>query len=243
MEYEAGWTYGMYWTESGGAFVNFGTVDVTLEDWWRNIYINSLTSLTKINEMYGDDPNYANRVIIAKIWESYIYSQIVSFWGPVPFTEAINEKVASSYDSETTIYHTLISDLMTSADSLALNGDTYTPNADLVYGGNVVKWKKFARSLALRLTMQIQANDNEFARPVLDQLLAEPATLIGSNDDNAIFKWYKGQNQWSPLYQRFIYSPGDRHVNISEFLYMYMFPYEDPRLSVYAEPSVNNGAL
>src|SRR5512147_3153701 len=35
IEYEAGWTYGMYWTESGGAFVNFGTVDVTLEGWWR----------------------------------------------------------------------------------------------------------------------------------------------------------------------------------------------------------------
>src|SRR5512145_1559640 len=31
LEYEAGWTYGMYWTESGGAYVNFGTVDVTVQ--------------------------------------------------------------------------------------------------------------------------------------------------------------------------------------------------------------------
>jgi hypothetical protein len=241
MEYEAGWTYGMYWTESGGAFVNFGTVDVTLEGWWRRFYINCISSLSKINQMYAADSNFTNRVLIAKIWESYIYSEMVSFWGPVPFTDAINEDIASSYDSESAIYHELIQNLISCSDSLDVNGDTYMSAADLIYAGDITKWKKFARSLALRLTMQIYQNDAAFAGPVLTELLADPARLITSNDDNAIFQWYAGSEQWNPLYQRFIYSPGDRRVNISEFLYMYLAPYADPRLSIFAEAAAASG--
>lgn len=241
MEYEAGWTYGMYWTESGGAFVNFGTVDITLQDWWRRFYINCLTNLSKIDELYKDDPNYTNRVIIAKIWESYIYSQMVSYWGPVPFSQAINEDITSGYDSEETIYHTLISRLLTYSDTLDATKDKYDSKADLIYGGNIAKWKKFANSLALKLSMQIYAKDKTFTEPVISQLLANENELISSNDDNATFKWYKGSLQWNPLYQKFVYSPVDRKVNVSEFLLMYMQPYGDPRMQLYAEPAAVNG--
>ncbi|HEX2394928.1 MAG TPA: SusD/RagB family nutrient-binding outer membrane lipoprotein [Bacteroidales bacterium] len=241
MEYEAGWTYGMYWTESGGAFVNFGTVDITVQGWWRRFYIRTLAGLSKIQQMYETDPTYKNRVLISKIWESYIYSQMVSYWGPIPFTDAINEQVTSVYDDETTIYHTLINDLIACSDSIDLSGDTYMTTADLIYEGDLVKWKKFARSLALRLAMQIMHNDSEFAGPVLTELLSAPDELISSNADNAIFQWYPGSESWNPLYQRFEYSPGDRKVNISEFLYLHLEPYADPRLSVYAEAAAANG--
>ena len=243
MEYEAGWTYGMYWTVSGGAFVNFGTVDIALEGWWRSLYVTSLTGLAKIVEMYGDNPDYTNRVLIANIWKSYIYSQMVSCWGPVPFTEAINEDVSQAYDSEITIYHTLINNLIAYADSLDVNGDTYLEKADLIYGNNIVKWKKFARSLALRLTMQIRTRDNDFALLALNQLLSRPEDLIASNDENANFQWYNVSGERNPLYERFIYSPGDRHLNISEILFMYMDPYSDPRLQVYAENPINGGLM
>ena len=82
----------------------------------------------------------------------------------------------------------------------------------------------------------------EFTGPVLSELLSDPARLIASNDENAIFQWYPGLDQWNPLYDFFIYNPRDRRVNISELLFLYLDPYNDPRLSVYAETAASDGA-
>jgi hypothetical protein len=166
---------------------------------------------------------------------------MVSLWGPLPFSDAINEQVTQSYDGEMDIYHTLINDLVNFSDSIDLSGDTYMSTADLIFAGDLSKWKKFSRSLALRLAMQIRNKDPEFSDPIITGLLNSPDELISSNSDNAIFQWYPTSDSWNPLYERFEYSPGDRKVNISEFLFLYLNAYADPRLSVYADAAAANG--
>jgi len=241
IEFDAGWTYGVYWTVSGGAFPTLGYTDNTLREWWRRFYERPLLALDHIELQFGDNPVYTNRVAISNIWESYLYSQMISFWGPVPYYEALNGEEFVPYDDEATIYAAILEELKTAADSLDVDGDNYSANADLIFGGDIEKWKKFAHSQRLRLAIRINKAAPDIADPIIEELLADETILMESNDDSAIFQWYEGSQQWNPLYQQFVYSPIFRKINVSEFMMMYMQPYNDPRISVYAEPAATSG--
>jgi len=116
IEFDAGWTYGVYWTVSGGAFPTLGYTDNTLREWWRRFYERPLLALDHIELQFGDNPVYTNRVAISNIWESYLYSQMISFWGPVPYYEALNGEEFVPYDDEATIYAAILEELKTAAD-------------------------------------------------------------------------------------------------------------------------------
>ncbi|MCP4122341.1 MAG: SusD/RagB family nutrient-binding outer membrane lipoprotein [Bacteroidetes bacterium] len=241
IDFDAGWTYGMYWTVSGGAFPRLGYTDNTLRDWWRRFYERPLLSLDHIELQFGEDPNYTNRVAISNIWESYLYSQMVSYWGPVPYSQALNGEENVPYDDEASIFASLLDSLKIAAETLDENGDTYSSKADLIFAGDIAKWKKFANSLRFRLAMQVSKAAPELAEANITELLADEEALMVSNEDNALFQWYEGSQQWNPMYQQFVYSPIFRKLNVSEFMMMFMLPYEDPRLSVYAEPAATTG--
>ena len=45
-----------------------------------------------------NDEQYHNRVLIAKIWENYLFSQAVSIWGGIPKSLAFNAGERVPYD-------------------------------------------------------------------------------------------------------------------------------------------------
>ena len=47
----------------------------------RNVYNYAIFPSHLIENKLGSDEAYHNRVIIAKIWENYLFSQAVSIWG------------------------------------------------------------------------------------------------------------------------------------------------------------------
>lgn len=117
----------------------------------------------QIVKLYEEDPSYKNRVIIAKIWKAYIFSNIVSVWG-CSHERSVGRHTGVAYEKEQDIYTALLDQLKELAEAIDLTGDTYKANADKIYGGDLMKWKKFAQTLRLRLAMRISAADPEKAK-------------------------------------------------------------------------------
>ncbi|MGE5518567.1 MAG: SusD/RagB family nutrient-binding outer membrane lipoprotein [Candidatus Dadabacteria bacterium] len=208
--------------------------------YWRNTYIRSLQPVHQVVVQYGDRPTYKNRVLIARIWMDYIFSNAVSMWGSVPTTEALDGTPSVPYQKEQDIYYFLLNDLHALADSINLTGDKYTALADKIYGGDLLKWKKFANTLRLRLAMRISAADPATAQKEVADIYTKDQYTMKTEAETATAVWGSTSDSWSPLYDRVVYNYTANKATIpviNESLIYHMAPYNDPRLPVYAQPA------
>ena len=234
--------YSNYVSVGGGQLERYGSFPASDNSYWQTAYTGCLQPVHQIQVNYGNNPAYKNRVAIAKIFECYIYSNIVAIWGSVPKTYALLSKISVPYDKEDSIYYNLMDDLKSAKDSINLSGDTYPATADAIYAGTLINWKKFANTLRLRLAIRIANADPVKAKAVASEVLAdEPNTILTSAESARSF-WGTTPTTWSWLYN---YDIVQSAVNasslnvISESLVQYMLPYNDPRLPVYAKPVIS----
>jgi hypothetical protein len=232
--------YSNYVSVGGGQLPRYFTFAGTVNGYWQSAYVSCLQPVHQIVLNYSENRAYKNRVQIAKIFEAYIYSNIVAVWGSIPKTASLSGDVHIPYEKEEDIYKDLMNSLKIAADSIDLNGDTYIGNADAVYGGNLLKWKKFANTLRLRLAVRISnANPAEAQKVVADVLAEENNTILTQNETAHAF-WGTTSDTWSYLYEYNVVQSAS-HLSslnvISEALIQYMLPYNDPRLPVYAKPA------
>ncbi len=212
--------------------------------YWRNAYIRSLQPVNQIELNYKNDPLYKNRVIIARIWKNFIFSNTLSIWGGIPVDAALSGSPAVAYQKEEDIYYKLLDDLKVLADSINLSGDKYAAVADKIYGGDLLKWKKFATTLRLRLALRISnaaPNGNPaIAQKVVQEIFQNPQFIMSAQAETAAANWGTTSDTWSPLYDRVIYNYTANKATIpvtNESLVYHMAPYNDPRLTVYAQPA------
>lgn len=236
--------YSNYVSVGGGQLPRYYTFAATVNGYWSSAYVACLQPVHQIEVKYAGNPAYANRVAIAKIMESYIYSNIVAVWGNIPRSMALNGSPYSSYDKEEEIYMALLDDLKTAGNSINLNGDTYKGTAkgtaDAVYAGDLLKWKKFANTLRLRLAIQISNVAATKTREVVADVLSNDANTIMSSTETAKSSWGTTSDTWSYLYQYNVLESAANATSlnvISESLVQHMLPYNDPRLPVYAKPA------
>lgn len=78
------YNYTHYFSGFQGEFQRYTYSVSSTNDYWRNNYVRCLQPVHQIVKLYEEDPSYKNRVIIAKIWKAYIFSNIVSVWGVFP---------------------------------------------------------------------------------------------------------------------------------------------------------------
>ena len=155
---------------------------------WNNLYGN-LTELEMIlaNAKAKKTANTSYEAI-ALILRSWIYSQLTDNWGAVPFTEAIKGQTDGNfqpkYDPQQDIYTALQKDLAKANDLLKKGKPIF--GGDLLYQGNLAKWRKLANALRLRYLLRVSNRvdiSSEFSRIVSSEPLFE------SNADNAVLKF------------------------------------------------------
>jgi len=236
--------YTQHFSGFQGEFQRYTYSDANNNTYWSNTYINCLQPVHQIVKSYSDKPAYRNRVLIARIWKDYILSNTVSIWGGIPTTAALNGDPAVPYTKEEDVYYFLLDDLKVLADSINLSGDKYSDIADKVYGGNLLKWKKFANTLRLKLAIRISndaPNGNpEVARKAIAEIAQDEANTITSDAESAAANWGTTSDAWNPLYDEVIYkyTANKAHIPVvCESLVYYTVPYNDPRITVYAQPA------
>ena len=130
----------------------------------------------------------SNLYNMARIIRAYGFMILTDEYGNVPYTEGgagYSEQIFfPKYDAQQDIYPKIIQELTEA--SAALNPAATVEAADVLYAGNVDKWKKFGYSLLLRAGMRLSKIDENLAKSTV--LAAIAGGVILSNDDNAYLR-------------------------------------------------------
>lgn len=174
---------------------------------------------------------------IADIWECYTFSMLTNLYGDVPYFGPISDEppLLSEYDSQSEIYPAILQKLKEAGEKLNRQDVPIDPSSDLIFGGDILKWKKFSNTLRVRLAMYMSPADYDGAVSILSEIVENPEAypIMESNDDNATFKndpierpsvlynISKGKIEEAPFSNVFI----ERFISL-----------KDPRLPVIAKP-------
>ena len=187
----------------------------------------------EMQNLTKDKPEMSNLYNIGTIMKVLCLSRITDCYGDVPYSQALKAKegiTLPKYDSQSAIYPAMLTEL--DAAITALNTSKAGPTADLMYGGNVTKWKKFGYSLMLKLAMRLTKVDAAAAKTWAEKAYA--GGVFSSIDDNAKVltdNATNGNNTSGALRV-----PDDyREVRWSKTFIDYLKATADPRLSAIAE--------
>jgi hypothetical protein len=205
---------------------------------WNSVYGNYRNLQNILNQVEGDEKNVYYGVSL--VMKSWMFSLVTDAYGDVPYLEAGKAKSEGvylpKYDKQEDIYKGLLADLKKANE--VLGKSTNTLSGDIIYGGGagaVVKWRKLANSLRLRMLMRLSKKQNVSAD--MQAILADPTNnpVFVNNADNAELKYLaQAPNQW-PLYGNRVGSFDE--FRVSKTLSDRLTALNDPRLPVFGRPS------
>lgn len=177
-----------------------------------------------------------NQKAVAKILKAYFFWNVTDRWGDVPYFEALqgSDNFTPAYDTQQAIYYDLFEEL-TEANNMIVSGNI---SDDIIYGGDMSKWQKFANTLRMLMALRLSEVDEDKARTEFKSAL--DAGVFTSNDDNLVFQHLEDANN-----QNYWFSQVDNQNRewwaLTENLVDMMKPTDDPRLSVYGDPARASG--
>jgi len=202
---------------------------------WNFLYSGPLKDLEEI--ISGADPEVnPNYLGIAQIMKAYYFTTMVDLWGDVPYSEAFKGNAEETitepvYDSGASIYADAFLLIDQGITNLA-KSQGVSVKGDIIYGGNLTRWRKAAKSLKLKLLINTRnVNSNTAA---IQSLISEGDLILsGSNDFQLRFSSLKNPDNRHPMYQAG-YAGGEAGYSYFGHQLMYeMLSSKDPRTPFY----------
>lgn len=194
--------------------------DFQIQTAWQNLYSGALEDFKVIIDQ-GTEENNLMYVGIAKVLTAYTYSMMVDVWGDIPFSEALQGANVQfpHYDDDAEIYAKLFTMIDEGIDDIE-SGEGVAPGTDdLIYDGDTDKWRKFAKTLKLKLYNQVR---------LVQDVSTEVNTLLADDDlmeDDGDFELRYGKSvapdDRNPAFV-LEYTPGNRLSYISPYFYEIM---------------------
>ncbi len=221
---------------------NYEAIDLDIYRWaadgsfWQLYdYLQDIKDI----KIYGQENNAPNYEAVALILEAYCFSMLTDAYGDVPFTEANkaeNGIISPVYDSQELIYSGIVEKLET-ANDLIITDEMI--QGDILYKGDMLKWKKFGNTLRLRLLMR--TSNVQDVSSELSEIVENPTVypIFESNMDNAIYTYSGTIPDLSPYsrgrsreYGYFLAMPTSHFVNTLK-------ENDDPRLVEWLDLKAN----
>src|SRR5690606_33779171 len=113
--------------------------------------------------------------------KSLMFGLITDLWGDAPYSQALKgdeegrENRFPAYDSQQSIYEGILADLE-EANTILSGEVTGAPgSADIYFNGDVMKWRRFANSLALRYYMRLSEKMPAVAKAGIERIVGNPS--------------------------------------------------------------------
>jgi hypothetical protein len=213
--------YCQYFSETQYTFVSvYSTVQFSpmgfysgsLYDLQNIINTNSSDATKHDAEAYGAN---SNQIAIARILKAYTFWMFTDDYGDIPYSDALKGDPNVTYDPQESIYKDLIKEL-TEAVSQFTTGAPI--KGDIVYFGDITKWKKFANSLRMLMALNLSKrypDGSDYAAIQFNAALNDPAGSISDNADNFRLV-YPGGSKWrNPFFDMY---NGEKFYGESETL-------------------------
>ena len=180
-------------------------------------------------------PTDVNKIALCKILRVYAYHVMTDAMGDVAYSDAekgLEGNYMPKYDTQQNIYNGMFKELEEAATSLDASKPTFG-GADIFYNGDVVKWKKFAYTLMLRLAMRLSNKDAVTAKTWAQKAIA--GGLMTADSDMALIKYSAASpNPRAPYAEYFNTQDGDgaQGYKLASTFVNHLKKTKDPRIGV-----------
>lgn len=226
--------YAQYFADNAPYFLS--DVLIIEMDWVRWNFDPMYTDVVpQLQTIFAGTDSTSAEYALCNIWWAYAFHRVTDYWGPIPYFNAGVPGTSVPYDPQDKIYNDFFKRL-TAAVAILKGKTSEQPfgNYDLIYGGNVNNWIKFANTLRLRLALRISKVDPARAKTEAEAAYADGVLTTSPDDDAYAQKSLKDANRLSGMsnYNEFRMSASMESV---------LKGYTDPRMAEYFLPAVNTG--
>lgn len=214
-----GGMWSQYWTQSNAAnqYKEIDNYSVSTSDYnfaWNGMY-----------DALGDIRNVKRRALAEENWNYYLIattlevqaSQVLTdLYGSIPYKEANNVLILEpKFNTGEEVYTYMIEDLNDALSrSLASSKGPLPANDDLIYGGNMANWTKFANTLKLKIFMrQTYSSRAAIANAGIAQMISSGTQFL--TVDAGMNQFTDAINQSNPLFEY-----NNRRLNVATNLRM-----------------------
>lgn len=206
------------------------------EDYWE-IHFGQIKNIEYIIDNSGEGHEYQKAVALTlKAW---MYYNLTSWHGDIPFSEggqAHNNINRPKYDKQEVVMQGIL-DLLKEANELLLTDKAAPLQGDFLLDNDVLKWRKFANSLKVRVLIAQSKQKDPTAELKAMMADAEKYPLMSSNDDQPEFYYYALETYPRSLHGGYY----TLETFMCNALVDKMVSLNDERLHMYAMPTIVPG--
>lgn len=162
----------------------------TAQGHWNKLYQNVIKNTGDVTAQLAaeDAPDRPNLFNMTRLVEALAFMILTDEYGDVPYFEAgkgISEQIVlPAYTPQEEIYKDLIK--VVNNATASLSDTARAENGEVMYSGDIGKWKRFGNSLLLRLGMRLTEVDLALAEQTVKEAFA--GGVMQSNDDNYVIR-------------------------------------------------------
>jgi hypothetical protein len=184
--------FAQQWTET--TYTDESNYDITTrkipDAVWSRLYIGILNNLKETQALVtaetpigaSETAAKANKLLVIELLNIYSYQVLVDTFGDIPYTQALDpNNVNPKYDDAKTVYADLVKRINAATSAINTAEGSFGA-ADLIYGGDMTKWKKFANGLKLKIGLTLADVDAATSKTLIEDA---SKGVFTSNDDNA----------------------------------------------------------
>ena len=219
--------------------------------WQRGSFdYNNISQVVKM-EQEAARIGKLNYRYLGKFFRAYFIVDMTQMFGDIPYSkmmQSISDRNFSDssatrpvYDKQQDIYLGVLNDLKIAGDSLATG--QLPIQGDIIYNGDIEKWKKLINSFTLRVLISLSKKETDATLNIkqrFNDIISNPGKypLFASNDDNGALHYFNITGNQYPYYNdnsmKTDFYLDSSFVDILQGL-------KDPRLISFGKPTPASG--
>lgn len=230
--------------------LQYGTFSVGPSFATSSYYLYVIKSMEKIISLNADEAtrneayvvgfgNNQNQIAVARTLRAFCYMHLTDILGMIPYSQAIKgdseENFTPAFDTQESIYEDLDKELTEAYNQFDTSGKL--SDSDILYKGNVSKWKKLNASIRMLLAIKLSDVAPEVGKQRFAAAYNQDHGITDIADD---LKYYyvKEEDNENILYNNII-RKGREDFSPCSTIIDQLKEFNDPRLKEYAVPNPN----
>ena len=211
----------------------YTTISFNFSGWYTGPLMDLETVINSTTLDANEGP-VVNQVAVAKILKAYFFWFLTDRWGDIPYSQALkaDANFTPKYDKQQDIYNSLFT-LLDEANAAIVTGNIKN---DIMYNGDITKWKKLGNTI--HLLMALRLSNVDAAKGSLEFNKAVTNGIMTANTDNFAYPhladaanenfWYTQMNRMGRLW----YAVSKPMVDSLQSV-------NDPRLPIFANKATS----
>ncbi|MEN5436048.1 SusD/RagB family nutrient-binding outer membrane lipoprotein [Sphingobacterium faecium] len=234
--------WGQYWTQNPTSsqyrtYDQYRIANSAMDRTWLIIYRNALNNANLIiNSTSANNENYKG---IAYILKAYTFQVATDAFGDIPLSESLQAagNLNPKYEAQAVVYDSIFNYIDKGIALLQTKQAIPVTSQDMLFDGDLDKWKAFGNTLKLRAYLRISKVDAAKATAGIKALYASNPTFL--DEDATITYTTTGGNE-NPFYNEMVNLGKTQNVVASGTIVKAFVKNNDPRVFSLFNKVVNN---